>query len=119
MDVGAIIAGGVVLAAMIGISAYAAVTLPAGARIPVHHGLGGYNNWVSKNTALILWPAGGAVAFAVLVATAASAGTSGKAAPVLILPVVLLIAAVSQYGAIRAAMARSNGGDLPSPGRPA
>jgi hypothetical protein len=40
---GPIIAASVVALAMVGTSVWGAVTLPPGARVPVHRGLGGYN----------------------------------------------------------------------------
>ncbi len=110
VEIGAVIVGGVVLLAMIGMSVYAARTLPPGAQIPVHHGIGGYNNWMSKSTGLVIWPATGAVVFVITAVTAASAHAGSKA-PSLILPFVLLLVAVSQYGAIRAALRQGSGRD--------
>jgi hypothetical protein len=40
-----LVISGVLLAAMIGIAVYGAVTLPAEARIPVHHGIGSWGNF--------------------------------------------------------------------------
>jgi hypothetical protein len=47
---------GLFLAVMIGDSWYGAVSLPADARIPLHYGLGAWNNFASKSTGLIVWP---------------------------------------------------------------
>ena len=55
---------GLLLGAMIGISWYGARTLPPDARIPLHFGIGTYNNFASKTTGLIIWPVGGVVVFA-------------------------------------------------------
>jgi hypothetical protein len=102
---------GLFLAAMIGISLYGARTLPPDARIPLHYGLGSYNNFASKSAGLVVWPAGGAVLFAILAALAGHAfrpshphgsGTT----PLIILPIALAVVAASQWGAIR--LARNN-----------
>jgi hypothetical protein len=99
---GPIIAAGVVALAMVGISVWGAVTLPPGARVPVHHGLGGYNNWQPKTLALITYPVIGVVVCGILFASHSSAKPT-----TIIAPIVLLIAACSQYGAIRAAIRES------------
>lgn len=113
MDAGALAAGGVVLLAMVAMSVWGARALPPGARVPVHHGIGGYGNWQPKVFALITYPVAGALVFALIAGVVAPGGTSsGKSAPVLLAPVVLLIVAASQYGALRAAIrANANGQD--------
>ncbi len=111
MDIGAVVGGGVVLLVMIGLSVYAAVTLPADAQVPVHHGIGGYNNWMSKNVALVLYPASGVVILLITAGVADGSGTHDSAPAAWILPIVLLLVAASEYGAIRAATRRSRGGD--------
>jgi predicted metal-binding membrane protein len=107
-----LVIGGVALAAMIAIAAYGWVTLPADARVPVHHGIGSYNNFVPKTAGLIIWPALGALIYAIL--AIASAGLlrhhpARATAPVIILPVVLVLAAAFEWGAIRAARRNSLG----------
>jgi hypothetical protein len=101
---------GLILGAMIGISWYGARTLPADARIPIHYGLGAYNNFTSKTFGLIMWPAGGAVVFGILAAVSAHAikpnHASGGQVQLIILPIVLAVAAASQWGAI--SVARKN-----------
>jgi hypothetical protein len=101
---------GVLLAVMIGISWYGADTLPPDARIPIHYGLGAYNNFVSKTTGLIVWPAVGALAVAVVAAISAHAikpNNSGAGlVPHIILPILLLVIAGAQWGAI--SVARKN-----------
>jgi hypothetical protein len=57
--------GGVILLAMIGVSWYGWVTLPADARVPVHFGAG-YNNFVSKPLGLVIHPAAGALVYVLL-----------------------------------------------------
>jgi hypothetical protein len=106
-----LVIGGVALAAMIIIAAYGWVTLPADARVPIHHGLGSYNNFVSKTVGLIVWPAAGAVIYAIF--GALSVGEikpdhSGPAAPRIILPVVLVMVAAFEWGAISVARRNSS-----------
>jgi hypothetical protein len=107
MSIGTVVAGVVVLLAMVGISIYGWVTLPTDARIPVHRGPGGWGNWQPKARALITYPVGGAVVFAVVL-TATSGAKSGKAAFGLIAPLALLVICVTQYFAVMAAI--RNGG---------
>jgi hypothetical protein len=106
-----IVIGGLLLVVIIGISCYGAVTLPADARIPLHYGLGSYNNFASKTTGLILWPVGGAVAFGLLTAVSVHAikpNHPGGGVPVIIMPLLLVIVAASQWGAI--SLAKRNAG---------
>jgi hypothetical protein len=106
-----LVIGGLLLVVIIGISCYGAVTLPAGARIPLHYGIGSYNNFASKTTGLIVWPAGGAVAFALLTAVSVHAikpNHPGGGAPAIIMPIVLAIVAATQWGAI--SLAKRNAG---------
>jgi hypothetical protein len=107
MGVGTVVGGGIVLLAMVGISVYAWVTLPPGTRVPLHHGIGGYGNWQPKTIALISYPVIGAFVFAVVLGATSSA-KSGKTTPAVIAPLVLLVIAVGQYFAVRAAI--RNGG---------
>jgi hypothetical protein len=101
---------GLLVGAMIGISWYGARTLPPDARIPLHFGIGTYNNFASKTTGLIIWPVGGVVVFALLTAVYEGVikpnhGGSAKA-PLIILPVVLAVTVAAQWGAI--SLARRN-----------
>ena len=107
MSVGTVVTGGIVLLAMVGISVYGWVTLPPDARVPLHRGPGGYGNWQPKAIALITYPVGGAVVFAIVL-TATSSAKSGKTASGFIAPLVMLVIAVTQYFAVRAAI--GNGG---------
>jgi hypothetical protein len=101
---------GLLFALMIGISWYGAVTLPSDARIPLHYGLGSYNNFAPKTAGLILWPVGGAVVFTVLAAVSEHAikpNHGGKSsASLIILPIVLAVLIATQWGAI--SLARRN-----------
>jgi hypothetical protein len=112
VNIEAVAAGSVLLVAMLGVSAYAAVTLPPGAQVPVRFGPGGYGSWRPKRTALALWSGSAVVIYAVDLAAAAEASSAKGFTPVLILPVVLLVLIVNQMGAIRAA--RHKGGMLRS-----
>jgi len=109
-----LVISGLLLAVIIGISYYGAVTLPPGARVPIHYGLGRYNNFVSKTTGLIVWPALGALSFALLTAVSVHAikpshpGPDGKV-PLIILPLVLLTMAAAQWGAISVARKHAAG----------
>jgi hypothetical protein len=102
-----LVIGGLLLAVMIGISCYGAVSLPSDARIPLHYGIGSYNNFAAKTTALILWPAGGAVLFALLAALSVHAikpnhpgGGASGGVPAIIMPIALAIIVATQWGAI-------------------
>jgi hypothetical protein len=110
MSIGTVVAGVVVLLAMVGISAYGWVTLPPDARVPLHRGPGGYGNWQPKALALITYPVGGAVVFAIVL-TATSSAKSGTTAAGIIAPLVLLVVAVTQYFAVRAAISSAAGSD--------
>ena len=64
--VAALAVGGVLLAVMIAASGYAAVILPADARIPLHFGSHDHLLRVSRRTGLVSWPAAGAVLYGIL-----------------------------------------------------
>ncbi|HLN68643.1 MAG TPA: hypothetical protein VK280_15390 [Streptosporangiaceae bacterium] len=98
-----LVIGGAALLAMIGVSWYGWVTLPADARVPVHFGAG-YNNFVPKRLGLIVHPAVGALVY---VLSAVVAHHSAKTAPVFILPGVMCLLLIVQIGAIRVARGRS------------
>jgi hypothetical protein len=108
-----LVIGGAALAVMIAIAAYGGVTLPADARVPIHHGIGSYNSFLPKTAGLIIWPALGALVYAIL--AIANAGLlqphhPGRiTAPVLILPVVLVLAAGFEWGAVGVARRNSAG----------
>lgn len=108
MDVGLVVAGVIVVLAMVGISVYGARVLPPGSQVPLHHGIGGYNNWQPKTTALIAYPVLGAVVYAIMLVATSGASSSGKTETAVIAPIVTVIVAVSEYGAVRAAI-RQNG----------
>jgi hypothetical protein len=105
-----LVISGLLVGAKIGISCYGAVTPPSDARVPLHYGFGSYNNVASKTVGLIMWPVGGAVIFGLLTAVSVHLikpnHPGSGAAPLIIMPVVLAIAAFSQWGAI--SLARNN-----------
>jgi hypothetical protein len=101
--------GAVLVLVMVGISVYGAVTLPSDARIPIHYGIGSYNNFASKTVGLIMWPVAGAVIYGILVAVSEHAikpnhGSRGRGQFILL--AVLALIAAFQYGAI----SRAQGG---------
>jgi hypothetical protein len=98
-----LVIGGVILLAMIGVSWYGWITLPADARVPVHFGAG-YNNFVPKRLGLIVHPAVGALVYVI---TGVVTHHSAKGPPVFILPGVMCLLLIVQVGAIRVARGRS------------
>ena len=110
MSIGTVVAGVVVLLAMVGISIYGWVTLPTDARIPVHRGPGGWGNWQPKARALITYPVGGAVVFGIVL-TATSRAKSGSTALELIAPLALLVIFFTQYFAVMAAIRNAGRND--------
>ena len=103
MSTGLII-GGVILLAMIGVSWYGWITLPADARVPVHFGVG-YNNFVPKRLGLVIHPAAGAGIY--VLSALDPRGSHGRVAPAFIFPLIMLVLLAVQVGAIKVARARS------------
>jgi len=98
-----LVAGGVILLGMIGLSWHGWVTLPAGALVPIHFGAG-YNNFVSKPLGLIMHPAAGVLVYVI---SALATRHSSRSSPAFIFPLVMCILLVVQVGAIRVARTRS------------
>jgi heme A synthase len=98
--------GAALLAAMLCVSWYGWVTLPADAQVPIHFGPGAYNQFVPKRAGLIMHPAAGVVVFIILVVVSRGAGAKAPAAPKF-LPVVMAVLLVTQAGAIWVARKRS------------
>ena len=100
--VAALAVGGVLLAVMIAASAYAAVILPASARIPLHVGSHDHVFLVSKRTGLAVWPALGAVLFGVLGGVSASSLASDWVPGVrdVLMPAVMCVVLGFQVGAL-------------------
>jgi hypothetical protein len=108
-----IVIAGVILLAMIGTSGYGWVTLPAGARVPVHFGAG-YNNFVPKRIGLVLHPAVGVLLFVIVLVAGRAHATHGPSFPVgVFLPLLMCLLLVVQAGAIRVARRRSGSGLMP------
>jgi hypothetical protein len=107
MSLTALIIGGALLLAMICVSLYGAAALPPGAQMPVHFGPAGYNRWVPKNTGLVLYPALGVVAYAIIVVTVRDHQTHGGLGPAVGLSVALGIMLVAQVGALTVALTRN------------
>ncbi len=98
-----LVIGGVILLAMIGVSWYGWVTLPADALVPIHFGVG-YNNFVSKPLGLIMHPAAGVLVYVI---SALAAHHSSKSSPAFIFPLVMCVLLAVQVGAIRVARTKS------------
>lgn len=99
-------AGGLLVAAMIVVSVRGWLTLPPDARVPVHHGLRGYSQYLSKTAGLATWPAAGIVIYGLYVGVFAeylATHDRGPGVPLLFLPAVLVVLITVQVGAIRAA----------------
>jgi hypothetical protein len=100
---------GVLLFGIICVSVYGAAILPAGARVPLHLGPGGYTNWVPRSFGLVTWSVIGAVVFVIVIVQTRShhaAGGHGPPAGV-ILSLVLALVLANHVGAVRAAVNRS------------
>lgn len=102
--------GAAALAAMLCVSWYGWVTLPADARVPIHFGPGYYNRYVPKRIGLLIHPAI-AVAVFLFLAFIPQAGGSrhGRSPGPVFLPVVMLALLVVQAGAIWVARRRPGG----------
>jgi hypothetical protein len=107
MNLTILIIDGLLLLGMVGVSLYGVSALPPRAQVPIHFGPASYNNWVPKNVGLIMWPAGGAAVYVILVVTARSEQTSGRGSGAAIgLTVALVVALITQVGALRVALNR-------------
>jgi hypothetical protein len=102
--IAALVIGGVVLLAMIGVSWYGWVTLPADARVPIHFGAG-YNNFVSKGFGLVMHPLAGVAIYVVSIVTTHNPAKAASAE--YIFPVAMCVLLIVQIGAIKVARGRS------------
>jgi hypothetical protein len=100
--VAALAVGGVLLALMIAASGYAAILLPASARIPLHLGSHEHAVLVSKRAGLVAWPAAGAVLYAILGGISASSLAADWVPGVrdVLMPAVLVVVLGFQVGAL-------------------
>ena len=107
MNLTILIIDSLLLLGMVGVSLYGVSALPPGAQVPIHFGPASYNNWVPKNVGLIMWPAGGAVVYVILVVAARSErATGGGSGAAIGLTVALVVALITQVGALRVALNR-------------
>jgi hypothetical protein len=100
--VAALAVGGVLWAAMIAASGYAAVKLPPDARVPLHFGSHEHLWPLSKRSGLIVWPALGAVVYGVLGGVTASSLAAGWVPGVrgVLMPAVMCVLLGFQAGAL-------------------
>ena len=100
--VAALAVGGLLLAMMIAASGYAAVILPADARIPLHLGSHQHVVLVSKRAGLVSWPAAGAVLYGILGGVSASSLAADWVPGVrdVLTPAVLVVMLGFQVGAL-------------------
>ena len=102
--------GGLLVLAMIGVSARGWLTLPADARVPIRHGVRGYGNYLSKTAGLVTWPAAGIVIYGLYTGVFAEGLAThyrGTGFALLVLPVVLAVLIRGQVGALQAAATSS------------
>jgi hypothetical protein len=100
--VASLVLGGMLVLAMVAVSGWAAVTLAADARVPIHVGSPEHCLLVSKRAGLIIWPAAGAVLYGVLGSLAGS-GLAADWVPGVrdvLVPAVLCVVLGFQVGAL-------------------
>jgi len=85
-------------------SVWGARVLPPDSRIPLHHGIGGWNNWVQKTTGLIAWPGIAVAVYVLMLGTADRPGSNGQTAPAVIAPIAMVVLAFAYYNAIKVAI---------------
>ena len=105
-------AGGLLVLAMIAVSARGWRTLPPDARIPVQRGFRGYRTYRSKTAGLVTWPASGIVIYGLYAGVFAedlATHYRGTGVPLLFLPV-LAVLIRGQMRALRAAATSSRPG---------
>ena len=121
LAIGFAVVGGLLLIWMLVLTRRAWRTLPPGAQIPVHGGLGGWDKWRPKESALLVWPVVGGLIWlaeagtAILLAANAAARSNGglAALPVtLTLPMIILL--VTEHYALKAARATGGVGGTPA-----
>lgn len=114
--IGFAVASGLLLFWMFVLTLRAWRTLPPGAPVPVHGGVGGWDKWWPKERALRTWPIVGALIWLIttgtMVFTAAGIPARSKGSPAalpaaLILPMVILL--VSEHLALKKAARLANG----------
>jgi hypothetical protein len=109
MSVVTLVIDSVLLLGIICVSVYGAAILPAGARVPMHLGPGGYTNWVPRYFGLVTWSVIGAVVFVIVIVQTRSHHAAGGHGPpaAVILTLALALVLANHVGAVRAAVNRS------------
>ena len=91
---------GILLLMMIAVSAFGWNAIPAGTRIPVRFGISGLQGTLSKATALVMWPALGAV----VAGGVYIGGQAGDTVALMLLGLAAeAILLIAQYSAVRKA----------------
>ena len=101
------------MATMIGISLWAAETLPADARVPIHAGLSGWDSFASKRVGVSMYPVMGIAIAALTGGLELVVGGAIRQPSVtlgILTPVLVLLIAI-QFAAMRSAIRASEGGD--------
>ena len=80
MTIVALTAGGVLVALMVGIAVFGWRTLPADARVPIHYGVGSWDNFAFKTFGLLLRPVVGLLIYGVFAAIMDSRPGAGRPA---------------------------------------
>lgn len=104
--------GGLLVLAMIVVSARGWRRLPSEARVPIQRGLRGYHTYRSKTAGLVTWPAAGIVVYGLSIGVFAEGLAThyrGTGVTLLFLPV-LAVLIRGQMGALRAAATSSRPG---------
>jgi hypothetical protein len=105
----ALVIGGVFLAGMVATAGYAAVTLPAGARVPLNPGTPEFSYWLPRPAGLAAWLGVGALTFAAFAALTLNghAATWASSLRVALLPCAMLIVLAAEAGAVISARQRA------------
>ena len=106
MSITLLVIDSLLLLGMVGVSLYGASALPPGAQVPIHFGPGAFNNWVPKSVGLVLWPAGGAVVYVLLVLHARGQQANGGSGLPTGLTIALVVILITQVGALKVALSR-------------
>lgn len=113
--VGFAVVSGLLLCWMLALTRRAWRRLPSGALVPVHGGLGGWDRWRPKESALLVWPgfAGliwlvnlGIMIYALTGPAARSARSAVVTSALLLLPMVILL--IGEHRALKAATRAAN-----------
>jgi hypothetical protein len=106
----ALVIGGVFLAGMVATAGYAAVTLPAGARVPLNPGMPEFSYWLPRPAGLAAWLGVGALTFAAFAALTLNghAATWASSLRVVLLPCAMMIVLAAEAGAVISARQRAD-----------